>query len=281
MKYCDKNKNLRKLQLKELDILKYFDSFCSKNKLKYFLFSGTLLGAVRHKGFIPWDDDVDITMSGSEYLKLAELFEKDKDDKYFFQSLETEKSYYLLWNKIRLNNTIFVEKGWEENDTHQGIFIDIFPLLEYPDNEKDKKIIARKIKISRLLIENNLKNNNYYKSYGKSGKILSKMFKLIPKFIRNKIAINNIKYLCNYKSNSGYYFVTDTGMDMKYKKEYFDKMVKLPFEDYEFLCPKDYHEVLEITYGDYMTLPKEEERRGHGESYLCFDTKDDLDEIKR
>ena len=278
MKYVDKNKHLKELQQKELEILKYFDKLCKKHNLEYFLAYGTLLGAVRHKGFIPWDDDIDVHMKGEDYLKLIDILKNNFDKKYFFQSIETEKNYYALWNKIRMKNTIFVEKGWENVNINQGIFLDIFPLIEYPDNNKSLKKIDTKIKITKLLIENNIKPNKFTHLYGKSGKILSKIFRLIPQSIRNKIALKNIKYLCNYKSNSGYYFSPDEGLQKKSKKIDFESSTNLKFEDCELKCPIGYDEYLKAIYNDYMTLPKEEDRIGHGEAYLCFNTKDDTDE---
>ena len=120
--------------------MKYFNNFCEENNIKYYLAYGTLIGAVRHHGFIPWDDDVDVFVSGEDFLKLKEVFNKKvHNNKYFYQTLQTENNYYLLWDKVRLNDTIFVEEGWENNDINNGIFIDIFPLLEYPDTEKEEK----------------------------------------------------------------------------------------------------------------------------------------------
>lgn len=278
MKYVDKSKNLKKIQEKELEILKYFDTFCKENNLEYYMAYGTLLGAIRHKGFIPWDDDVDLHMRGKEYLKLIDLLKDNQDKLYFFQSLETEKNYYLLWNKVRMNNTILIEKGWEDNQINQGISLDIFPLIDYPDNKKDKRKIDRIFKISKLLIDCNMKENKNYKSYGISGKILSKLFKLIPQKIRNKKIINNIKYLCNYKSNSEYYFSTIRGTTKKYSKDCFDKQTILNFETEKFIAPKKYDKYLTEVYGDYMKLPDEKDRVGHGEIYLCFDTTGDTDE---
>ena len=278
MKYVDKNQNLKELQRKELELLKYFDNLCQENDLEYYIAYGTLLGAVRHKGFIPWDDDVDMHMKGKDYLKLVEILKDNEDKTYFFQSLETEENYYLLWNKIRMNNTIFIEKGWEDNNIHQGISLDIFPLIEYPENEKEKKKIDKIFKISKLLIDCNMKTNKNYKSYGLSGKILSKIFKLIPKNIRNKKILKNIKYLCNYKSNSEYYFSTASGIDRKYSKSCFEKTIKIPFETEKFIAPNDYKKYLKEVYGDYMKLPDEKDRIGHGETYLCFDTTGDENE---
>jgi len=278
MKYVDKTKNLKKLQKIELEIVKYFDKVCDENNLKYYLAYGSLLGAVRHEGFIPWDDDVDMHMFGKDYLKIIDLLSINQDKKYFFQSLETEKNYYLLWNKIRLNNTIFIEKGWEDNEIHQGISLDIFPMIDYPDNIKDKKKIERIFKITKLMIDNNMKINKNYYSYGINGKILSKLFKLIPQNIRNKKIIKNIKFLCNYQSNSEYCFSLIRGTSKKYSKKAFKEITKLKFEDSKFNAPSDYDLYLREVYGDYMKLPPEEERIGHGETYLCFDTTGDKDD---
>ena len=281
MKYVDKNKNLKKLQKIELEMLKYFDEICHKHNLEYFLAYGTLIGAVRHQGFIPWDDDIDIYMKGQDYIKLVDILKDNKNKKYFFQSLETEKNYYLLWNKIRINNTVLIEKGWENIKVHKGISLDIFPLFDYPEDNSTYKKIARKYKISRLLIENNISPNGFYKSYGKFGKILSKILKLVPHSIRNKIVQKNVNYFANYSLNSSSYFSTDRGLIRKMNKNDFDKSILLKFEDKRFSCPSGYDHLLKGIYGNYMELPKEEDRVGHGEVYLCFNTKDDTNEQKK
>lgn len=278
MKYVDKNKNLNQLQKVELEMLKYFDEFCKKNNLEYYLAYGTLLGAVRHEGFIPWDDDIDIHMKGKDYLKLVELLKNNDNKKYFFQSLETEKNYYLLWNKLRKNDTIFIEKGWENAKINKGISLDIFPLFEFPQEEKKFKKYIKKIKITRLLVENNLKPNKFINTYGRFGKILSKILRIIPQKYRNKIVINNIKYFSNYESNNDYYFSIDEGIDKKINKRVFSNKTLLKFEDTKFSCPIGYKEYLKTMYGNYMELPKEEDRVGHGEVFLCFNTKDDINE---
>ena len=184
MKYENKNDNLRKLQLVELDGLKYLDKICKENNIEYYLAFGTLLGAVRHKGFIPWDDDIDIAMTGENYLKLLEVMKKNENKKYFFQTLETEKNYYLMWSKLRINNTLFAKEEQLANKINHGIFVDVFPLFEYPD-KKDYKRITRKIKMIKLMIENNMTYNYQKKHYGKIGNILSKIIGIIPQKIRN------------------------------------------------------------------------------------------------
>lgn len=272
MKFVDKNKNLNKLHNRELEIMKYFAKFCEDNNIKYYLAYGTLLGAIRHHGFIPWDDDVDVFVSGEDFLKLQKIFnEKADTTKYFYQTLKTEENYYLLWDKVRLNNTIFVEDGWENNDINNGIFIDVFPLLECPDNKRDEKKFARRYKFLRLLIETNIKNNkSRYNNYGTIGKILSIVVRILPQKVRNKIVIKNIEYFCLYKSDSKYYYSLDGGAEIKFLKEPFDSIEKVKFEDAEFNVPKGYRENLTESFGDYMKLPPEEDRIGHGKVYLSF-----------
>lgn len=272
MKFIDKNKNIDKLHKKELGIMKYFAEFCEENNIKYYLAYGTLLGAIRHHGFIPWDDDVDVLVSGEDFLKLQKIFnEKADTTKYFYQTLKTEENYYLLWDKVRLNNTIFVEDGWENNNINNGIFVDVFPLLEYPDNKREEKKFARRYKFLRLLIETNIKNNkSRYNNYGTIGKILSIVVRILPQKVRNKIVIKNIERFCLYKSNSKYYYSLDGGMEIKFSKEPFNSMEKVKFEDTEFTVPSGYHKNLTEIFGDYMKLPPEEDRIGHGKVYLSF-----------
>lgn len=281
MEFADKSKNVKKLQKKELEIMKYFDNFCEENNIKYYLAYGTLLGSIRHHGFIPWDDDVDVFVSGEDFLKLKKIFnEKADTDKYFYQTLQNEKNYYLLWDKIRLNNTIFVEKGWENNDINNGIFIDIFPLLDYPDNEKEEKKFVRKYKMLRLLIEANICNNkSRYNNYGKVGKFISKIVKLLSQKTRNEIVIKVIRYFCLYKSNSKYYYSLDSGLNTKFLKESFKDIKRVKFEGMEFCVPSGYHTNLTEIYGEYMKLPPEKDRVGHGEVYLNLG--DDNDEYKK
>ena len=271
MKLVDKKDNLKRLQQVELSILKDFDQFCKENNLKYYLTYGTLLGAVRHKGFIPWDDDVDVFMKGEDYIKLEEIYNKvNTNKKYFLQDLSSEKNYYLLWDKIRLNNTLFVEKGWEDNEINNGIFIDIFPLIEVPSNKISNKLFSSKFKLLHILTDLKLKNNKRYANYGLSGKILSKIFSIIPKKVRNKYIIKTVKKLCLYKSNSNKYATFDMDYNFKLNKGNFDKQVLLPFEDTKLCVPIGYEEVLKKCYGNYLKLPQKKDRTGHGMVYLSF-----------
>ena len=126
---------LRELQLCELEALEFFDNFCRSHGLTYYLCGGSLIGALRHKGFIPWDDDLDIAMPRDDYEKLIKILNKKKSELYELQYEKNEKKYYLQFVKIRKKGTTFIEeiaKGMYDNN---GIFIDIIPL----DFAKDKK----------------------------------------------------------------------------------------------------------------------------------------------
>lgn len=273
MEYVDKNKYLKKLQQEELKILLDFDKICRENNIKYYLAYGTLLGTIRHSGFIPWDDDIDVHMTIENYHKLCKFFESYKGD-LFLQNTTTEENYYLTWAKIRRNNTLFVEKGWEKNKINNGLFIDIFPLYEYPD-KKDLKKYKLRILLLGLLLDCNIVDNKKYKTYGRLGKIIYKILRLMPKNLRKKYIKKYTNYIENYKNNNEYYYLETTNMNLIAKKSLFTEMKEYSFENHKFYSVKNYDEYLKINYNDYMKLPKIEERNGHGEVYLCFDTKNE------
>ena len=131
--------DLRALQLKELECLKEIDRLCRKHKIEYFLSWGSAIGAIRHKGFIPWDDDIDVSMKMDDYLRFKEVCAQELDAKYFYQDWESDPYYYSSWAKIRINDTTSVMADMVDYPTHNGICIDIFPLLPYPYEKLDKR----------------------------------------------------------------------------------------------------------------------------------------------
>ena len=118
---------LKKLQNIEFEILLEFDRICKKHNIMYQLFAGTLLGAIRHRGFIPWDDDIDVCLLRKDYNVFIDVCRTELDSKYFLQTYETDKHSIWQFAKIRKNNTLFLEDAVSECDIHHGIFIDIFP----------------------------------------------------------------------------------------------------------------------------------------------------------
>ncbi|MDZ5038441.1 LicD family protein, partial [Clostridium perfringens] len=118
---------IKRLQEYEIEMLKTVDRICKKNNIKYYLTWGSALGAIRHGGFIPWDDDIDISMTWDDYKKFEEIAQSELGDKYFYQSQQTDKHCFTTWNKIRINNTTSMEKHLKHIKCHYGICMDIFP----------------------------------------------------------------------------------------------------------------------------------------------------------
>lgn len=144
---------LRKLQLTELELLVEFDRICRKNNIVYILGYGTMLGAVRHKGFIPWDDDVDVFLMRDEYERFCDACEKDLDkEKFFLQNWETDKNFNSGYAKLRRNNTHYVRVGQEKMKYHNGIYIDIMVFDKIIDNEKERNKFKRRCIIYRKLL---------------------------------------------------------------------------------------------------------------------------------
>lgn len=256
-------KDLKKLKQKELEILDYFTNFCDKHKLKYQLTYGTLLGAVRHKGFIPWDDDVDVHMPPKDYLKFLELIKKENNSEYLIQNVDTEKYFHTIFTKIRKNNTCMVEKEWQYINIHKGINIDIFPLIPYPDNKYEAKKTMLKLKIASILASKNNKAKKF------KNKIIFALLRLIPRKITNKWISRIIKKLLKYNGKYSTYKLEIN--DKPVKVSWLEKSIEVPFEDKIYKIPAKYDKVLTCMYGDYMTPPKVENRTGHGDIIISFD----------
>ena len=126
---------LKHLQKVQIQILKDYIKICEDNNITYFVYGGTLLGTMRHKGFIPWDDDIDVIMFREDYDKLNEILEKDLDEKYRFFNVLNEDTYHYTWARLTLKNTLFAEWWWNQVDYTPNIFSDIFILDNVPNNK--------------------------------------------------------------------------------------------------------------------------------------------------
>ncbi len=251
---------LRKLQFVELDILTKVDEFCKKHVIKYSLYAGTLLGAVRHGGFIPWDDDIDIIMERNEYDRFLELFEKEGIEGYVLQG--TNKSDYsgISHTKIRKDGTILASNEEMQTDTHHGIWLDVFPFDKVPTDKRKRKKFMFKAKL-RLVYTRGYP----YEKGGKFLKLLSKILLIPPRKmqlkIRNKIEKQIIDKYKDLKTDYEYICMgCPNDLRFIYKKELIENYSTLSFEGKDFSINADYDAVLKVKFGDYMQLPPEEER---------------------
>lgn len=244
----------RQVQLKILEILSEIDRICTTNNIKYYLAYGTTIGAIRHKGFIPWDDDADIHMFKDDYEKFKKICKTELKEKYFFQDEETDKGYKSYLPKIRMNDTAFVE-GWSKDwDMHQGIYVDIFILDECPKNKKiqDMNIKIRKnTEFTRREIYNKQNTKNFIKN-------------MIRPIVKNNFILNIWKSLvynpCK-KDDSLCIDVNDFGNI--FPRHVFGTPKRVDFEGYKLNIPEKAEEYLTYYYGDFMTPPPETERVSH------------------
>lgn len=241
---------LKKAQKIMLEELVEIDRICKKYEISYWIDGGTLLGAKRHRGFIPWDDDVDICMLGSDYKKLKKIIKNELSEQFFFQNKETDKNYLVPWSKIRHRNSLFIEKSHGENKLfHQGINMDIFIMDSY-NSLKIMKVFRSLYKIEGL----NDKNGNY---------LVIK--KIILKLKLNKLVLKTLKFMLSLikrKENNliGYRY---NFLQVYDYKDIFP-LSEIEFEGYKFSCPNNIDAVLKELYGDtYMELPPEKDRVWH------------------
>ena len=269
---------LRKLQLTEVEILNEIDKICKDNSIEYFLIGGTLLGAIRHKGFIPWDDDIDIVMPRSDYEKFIKICKTQLADDYMLQSYRTFANHFFSYMKIRKKDTVFLEKSVAHMDMHHGIFVDIFP-LDYSTFSGDSLVTKFKYKLFTHLRYQIGNKVGLYENSRQTSSVFAKLMTFLCTFYsvsalsemqRRIISLHfNKKYFVNY---GGRYGISKETMPV----EYYLPSVEVGFEGSMYRAPARYHDVLVNTYGkDYMELPPESERVTHDPLKISFALNDD------
>lgn len=250
---------LRTLQLTQLEILKVFDGFCSIHNLRYSLYAGSLLGAVRHKGFIPWDDDLDVCMERAEYDRFIGLWMKAPVAGYVLQNKENSKYFDQSFTKLRKDHTTFLQDAGEIGNHHTGIFLDIFPMDRIPNGTWNRAVFKARCMVYQLLTREFVppKSNNIVR-FG-SGVILA----CVPKAVRPKLRSRLLGQITKRNADPALEHVfieTMNSLRKTYPPELGQNYVRLPFEDGTFLCFECGHDYLCGKFGDYMSLPPEEER---------------------
>lgn len=258
--------DIRVIQDFQLQMLKQVRDVCEESNIRFFLSSGTLLGAVRHQGFIPWDDDVDIEMPYSDYCKFLKIAPQKLGEDYFIQTHETDEWFPRLYAKVRKNNTTMILKNEVQLKGHHGIWIDIFPQTHIT-GKFDFKAKQLLVSMSNWLFMNQGYFDQAISTKGNTNKgalFVRRITRAIPFSFRREIALFLEKLVFMKWSKEPKYTgcvwgnITDT-----YPTSVFRSTCLLQFEDDVFPAPIEYETYLKTTYGDYMTPPPPEKRGGH------------------
>lgn len=253
---------LGKVQPILLDMLKEIRRVCEENSISYFLYRGTFLGAVRHQGFIPWDDDLDVAMLREDYDKFCALAPQALGPDYCFQTWHTEKNYAQPFGKVRRRNTLYVEAKsgkLEEN----GFYVDVYPLDAAPAGEKQRQVLSRKLlHLYRLKLM-----KSHYTPWQEGEKILWKKrlgyipYQIAAGFVKNETLVSTYEHLVGaVPKGKLYYEQSALPRSYYFEESWCRELADYPFEGDFFKGPKAYDDCLTALYGDYMTLPPEGQR---------------------
>jgi lipopolysaccharide cholinephosphotransferase len=253
-----------------LDILEVFLAICEKHQLRYFAIDGTLLGAVRHRGFIPWDDDVDIGMPRKDYERFLEVAPAMLPAHLALTNKRNERGNpHLYFSRIRNGNTTHITKFAQDCNINHGIFIDIFPKDGLPNGKKGRQFLDHLVLLRRL-------DRKYRTSWQDCPTWRSKMLLLPFRLLRlfagpDFFYFRQEKWICKYdfdRSDLAFHFWHGIDPQAIHDKHCFDEYVLLDFEHLKLRCPAGYDKHLKDKYGDYMQYPPVDERRGFHESVV-------------
>jgi lipopolysaccharide cholinephosphotransferase len=258
---------LRQIHDIEIILLNEVERICNKHNIRYFAIGGTALGAVRHHGFIPWDDDLDIGMLREDYNKFLRVCENELSPGFFLQTHKTEPMSPFYFSKLRLDGTKFVEKYVRKLKIHQGIFLDIFPYDNIPDNRWAEIIQRLKVDfLSQFVIARRVQGTSVelapfkkvfafiYRCVFRAASFLMNMDKVISLIDRESTKYNNMQ--TQYVSYVRLPF-------LKMKSEWIDSFVYYQFENTQIPCPQGVNLYLRNHFGNYMQMPPESKRVGH------------------
>ena len=281
------NEQLKRLRDVELDLYHKFTENCKKYNLCFVSGFGTTLGAIRHKGFIPWDDDMDFLMPRKDYETLVRVAPNELGDKYEFLEPRTTKGYVMAFAKLARKDSTFIEATDEYRTYHSGIFIDIFPMDYWPQNKKKRdKLAFHAYCLLRLCslaeykkpkLPPNLSRKKAKLAYIGCGLIhgFLKLFHITTEHLYRKYL--NLAMLTpaeeaeNFVTDLCWCWVRKDGMiGLQYKYEDLFIPTTVPFENTEMIVPEKYDLYLRIAYHDYMILPPEDKRHTHAPSKLEF-----------
>ncbi len=260
-------KTLRKLQLIELELLLEVDRICTKCGIRYNIIAGTMLGAVRHGGFIPWDDDADVALLRPEYERFREACRTELDpERFCFQDHTTTPGYRWGYGKLRRRATLFLREHQEHMPYEQGVFIDIFPLDAVPDSRIGRTLVNAECFCIRKLL---------WARAGKAAdtkRIKRRIYALldrVPERLVLKMLDGTIKQADRRESAWVRILMFPTpNREFGYLRRWYAGQKEIRFEGFPFPGVTDADGYLRFKFGDYWTLPPENQRKTHPVSAL-------------
>ena len=265
-----------KVQSNQLYILKEFAKFCDKHEIDYTLDYGTMLGAVREKGFIPWDDDVDVAMLRSDYDRFLELAGNNLNSELFIQNYNSDPGFIHAFSRIRLNGSLALQEDWKNLDCHHGIFIDIFPYDTIPTDKRKRiehQYLIHIIQEAKLYRVKMLGEAEFDKSKTLQESPLSLLTlerlniyhtQIITKYNNGFTANDDVTHMTQgFKSYLEFQRTVDEHRDTK----------TIKFEDDTYPIPKAFDKLLSNVYNDYMSYPPKEDRAPH-HGVIKYQTRD-------
>ena len=267
------NKNFIEIEEQKtlmLEIMDDIDAFCRENHIPYFLLGGSLIGAIRHEGYIPWDDDIDIAMLREDYNRFISLYSSKKSSRFKLLSLESDESYAYPFAKV-IDVRTKLEEAVDSPD-NLGIYVDVFPLDNCPASydaackfQKQVGILGGIRNIKAILID---KKRSVWKNvllFLAKGIVRCVSKRTMSELIAKKVQKYNgleAEYVAQLSGNV-------YGTKEIWKKEWFEDIIDVKFEERYYMVPKEYHKVLMTTFGNYMQMPPEEKRVSH-HAYVAY-----------
>lgn len=259
----EKKIDINELKAIQTDILRIVHNYCESNGLLYFLSYGSLIGAVRHGGYIPWDDDIDICLLRKDYDKIVVEYNKVCPSNTRICSIETDDAYFLPYAKIEDTRTVL--KEYVDNPMTIGVNIDLFPLDAVPSDERKRKILFSRMSFYRRIMDLKLVKVDFQRR-GIVKNVALFLAKSLLFFVSPRsIAVHMVKLIDKEDNESEYIcdLVAGTGINSCFHRISTREQVDIKFEDVVVKTMAGYDEYLTKTYGSYMTMPPEKDRVSH------------------
>ena len=242
------------MHTKMLEIAVEVDRICKEQGLKYSLYGGSVIGAVRHNGFIPWDHDIDMAMPRKDYDKFVKYMLTHPNEKIFFSNYKSEKRYPNNWGKVRLNGTVFLEQELASlTELHKGVFIDLHPI----DNIVPA-FLKLQVRIAMFWSCVGKTKSGIYEG-SKIKRMVYKFFSWMPYCVINAMRSCAMKMFKHFPTKYVYKVAHPNNGIYPIPRCTFEDLIEHDFENTNFLIPKNYDEFLTKRYGDYMQIPPESE----------------------